>query len=264
MMRLNTMRGWCGTNVEPGDNWVLIDLKAPTVIRGFRSQGVMRGSNKIAFSSAIRIQYSNNLTDVFRDYTNPDGTPVEFRILEPSLSVLNFPMPIEAQYIKLKIQDYVVAPCLKLELVGCTRLDCVDINECSVNNGGCQQKCINSPGSYACSCNIGYELYVKNGTAGFIINEFESGERDGDVYQRNKTCVPVMCPNLQAPENGMVLSTKESYHFGDLVNFQCKFGYVMAGSASLLCTSTGAWNGTVPQCQCNFNLILIFLYTQYY
>ncbi|XP_050541159.1 sushi, von Willebrand factor type A, EGF and pentraxin domain-containing protein 1 [Daktulosphaira vitifoliae] len=249
MIRLNTMRGWCGTHVEPGDNWVMFDLRAPTVIRGFRSQGIMRGSNKFAFTSAIRIQYSNNLTDVFRDYANPDGTAVEFRISEPTLSVLNFPIPIEAQYIRLKIQDYVVAPCLKLELVGCTRLDCVDINECAINNGGCQQKCINNPGSYACSCNIGYELYVKNGTAGFSINEFETGERDGDVYQRNKTCVPIMCPTLVVPENGIILSTKDSYHFGDLVSFQCKFGYIMSGSSSLLCTSTGIWNGTVPQCQ---------------
>lgn len=39
-----------------------------------------------------------------KDYTNPDGTPVEFRILSPSLSVLNLPVPIEAQYIKFKIQ----------------------------------------------------------------------------------------------------------------------------------------------------------------
>ena len=39
-----------------------------------------------------------------KDYTNPDGTPVEFRILEPTLSVLNLPVPIEAQYVKFKIQ----------------------------------------------------------------------------------------------------------------------------------------------------------------
>lgn len=39
-----------------------------------------------------------------KDYTNPDGTPVEFRVLEPTLSVLNLPVPIEAQYIKFKIQ----------------------------------------------------------------------------------------------------------------------------------------------------------------
>ncbi|XP_075226178.1 sushi, von Willebrand factor type A, EGF and pentraxin domain-containing protein uif [Lycorma delicatula] len=249
MVRLNSPRGWCGNNIDPGSNWVLIDLKAPTIIRGFRTQSVARLDGNLAFTSAVRIQYTDNMTDVMKDYTNPDGTPVEFRILEPTLSVLNLPVPIEAQFIKFKIQDYVGTPCLRLEVMGCTRLECNDINECAYNNGGCDQKCINTPGNFTCGCNVGYELFLNNGTAGFTIDKSETGERDGDIFQRNKTCVPVMCPPLEDPENGVILSTKESYHFGDLVSFQCDFGYVMAGSASLLCTSGGAWNGTVPQCQ---------------
>ena len=48
---------------------------------------------------------------------------------------------------------------------------------------------------------------------------------------------------------------QDQFHFGDLVSFQCDFGYIMSGSASLLCTSGGIWNGTVPECQCkNFSL----------
>lgn len=50
---------------------------------------------------------------------------------------------------------------------------------------------------------------------------------------------------------------QEMYHFGNLVNFQCNFGYVMSGSATLLCTSSGAWNGTVPECHCK--LIAFYL-----
>lgn len=92
---------------------------------------------------------------------------------------------------------------------------------------------------------------MANGTAGFYIEGSESGERDGDTFQRNKSCVPIMCPMLSAPENGKLLSTKDKYHFGDLVKFQCDFGYVMAGSSSLMCTSSGSWNGSVPECQCN-------------
>ena len=84
----------------------------------------------------------------------------------------------------------------------------------------------------------------------------ESGERDGGTYQRNKTCVPIMCPPLEAPENGVILSTKEMFHFGDLVSFQCDFGYVMSGTASLLCNSGGVWNGSIPQCQCKCNLCI--------
>ena len=33
-----------------------------------------------------------------------------------------------------------------------------DINECSYNRGGCEQLCINFPGSYNCSCLEGYTL----------------------------------------------------------------------------------------------------------
>ena len=33
-----------------------------------------------------------------------------------------------------------------------------DIDECSSNNGGCAQVCTNTPGSYTCGCDPGYEL----------------------------------------------------------------------------------------------------------
>ena len=33
-----------------------------------------------------------------------------------------------------------------------------DIDECSVNNGGCNQTCTNSIGSYQCSCSSGFTL----------------------------------------------------------------------------------------------------------
>ena len=34
----------------------------------------------------------------------------------------------------------------------------VDINECNVNNGGCDQICNNTYGSYRCTCEEGYTL----------------------------------------------------------------------------------------------------------
>ena len=49
---------------------------------------------------------------------------------------------------------------------------------------------------------------MQNGTAGFSVAPSETGDRDGDIFQRGKTCVPVMCPKLQTPENGLTLSTK--------------------------------------------------------
>ena len=38
----------------------------------------------------------------------------------------------------------------------------IDNNECSTNNGGCEHNCINTPGSYSCSCNTGYSLDLDN------------------------------------------------------------------------------------------------------
>ena len=37
------------------------------------------------------------------------------------------------------------------------KLYTIDINECDTNNGGCEQDCINTIGSYQCQCREGYE-----------------------------------------------------------------------------------------------------------
>ena len=34
----------------------------------------------------------------------------------------------------------------------------IDINECETANGGCEQMCSNTIGSFACSCTVGYRL----------------------------------------------------------------------------------------------------------
>ena len=34
----------------------------------------------------------------------------------------------------------------------------VDINECEINSGGCDQNCTNTIGSFICNCVLGYEL----------------------------------------------------------------------------------------------------------
>ena len=34
----------------------------------------------------------------------------------------------------------------------------LDIDECLTNNGGCDQTCVNAPGSFDCKCKEGYEM----------------------------------------------------------------------------------------------------------
>ena len=35
---------------------------------------------------------------------------------------------------------------------------CLDVDECSINNGGCAQNCNNTLPGFECSCNVGYRL----------------------------------------------------------------------------------------------------------
>ena len=101
-LRLNSPLGWCGTSTVTGTqtgNWVTIDLNAPTVIRGVRTQGVRRHDGRLAFPTAIRLMYTNDLADKMREFRNVDNSPVEFRVLDgASMSVMNLPQPIEARY----------------------------------------------------------------------------------------------------------------------------------------------------------------------
>ena len=245
--------GWCGSIPRIGENWIQIDLKAPTVVKGFRIQPVSRlaGEATQAYPVTVRLQKTNDLSDLFRDYSDLSGRPVQFRLAPnggSGLSIVNLPIAFEARYVRLLVMEYVVAPCMKFELMGCSRQDCLDTNECSKNNGGCHQRCVNSAGSYSCQCNTGFDLYTRNGTAGFFIPESETGLKDGDVYQINKTCVPKQCPLLDSPKHGVMLTTKKDFHFGDLVRFRCNFGFTISGPSSLMCTSKGQWNGTVPEC----------------
>lgn len=39
-----------------------------------------------------------------------------------------------------------------------------DINECGLDKGGCDHKCVNKAGSYHCACEDGYALQSDNRT----------------------------------------------------------------------------------------------------
>ena len=37
-----------------------------------------------------------------------------------------------------------------------------DYNECTINNGGCDQRCVNTIPGYICECDLGYSLNSDN------------------------------------------------------------------------------------------------------
>lgn len=54
--------------------------------------------------------------------------PIQFRPNPDSrtgVAIVTLQQPLEARYIRVVVMEYIVAPCLKLELMGCSRQDCV-------------------------------------------------------------------------------------------------------------------------------------------
>ena len=48
----------------------------------------------------------------------------------------------------------------------------LDINECSISNGGCEEICTNTNGSFICSCHQGYMLRGDKRTCRGINNRY--------------------------------------------------------------------------------------------
>ena len=55
----------------------------------------------------------------------------------------------------------------------------IDDNECSTSNGGCQQTCINTAGSFHCDCRCGYSLNSNGRTCtGTIVEKSHWSKRE--------------------------------------------------------------------------------------
>ncbi|KAK7500671.1 hypothetical protein BaRGS_00008246, partial [Batillaria attramentaria] len=99
---------------------------------------------------------------------------------------------------------------------------CLDINECSFSNGGCDHECQNSPGSFTCACRPGYELH-----------------EDG------RTCVRELSPCQVVPRKRELAWLTP----GTVCSYKCKRGYKVTGDKYRTCRDNGTWSGQEAVCK---------------
>ncbi|XP_065087472.1 uncharacterized protein LOC135709178 [Ochlerotatus camptorhynchus] len=122
--------------------------------------------------------------------------------------------------------------------------DCQDTNECSQGNGGCQHHCINSDGSFYCSCKYGFKLDVDKHNC-LVLND-------------SLKLADVACPPLFPPRHGYLECSRPIDEISDgpnggrlkIINrpgsqciLKCPTGYRLEGKYSKICGTTGEWIG---------------------
>ncbi|XP_061566532.1 sushi, von Willebrand factor type A, EGF and pentraxin domain-containing protein 1 isoform X1 [Cololabis saira] len=101
---------------------------------------------------------------------------------------------------------------------------CLDVDECALGSDcDVHASCLNTDGSYTCTCIHPYTGDGKNCTE------------------------PVKCQNPGSPEFGH--REDSNFLMGSVVGFGCDHGYEMIGSSQLLCLESGTWDHPVPYCR---------------
>ncbi|KAL3876991.1 hypothetical protein ACJMK2_034758 [Sinanodonta woodiana] len=119
---------------------------------------------------------------------------------------------------------------------------CTDVNECQINNGGCEHICKNNNGSYSCNCQSGYHLYEAENITIF----------DGRALIPGKSCL-VSCPAVKI-KNGSIFANSsqaadQSFYYPTVVRILCDRGWVPDGEYTIHCQANGTWSANVTQCR---------------
>ncbi|KAK3593640.1 hypothetical protein CHS0354_025531 [Potamilus streckersoni] len=128
------------------------------------------------------------------------------------------------------------------QLVPGTTSHCADVNECLINNGGCEHICENYNGSYSCSCQNHYRLYEADNITIF----------DGRILVPGETCL-VSCPAVKI-KNGSIFANSSqaadhSFYYPTVVRILCIPGWVPDGEYTIQCQANGTWSSNVTQCK---------------
>ncbi|XP_065177824.1 uncharacterized protein LOC135808547 [Sycon ciliatum] len=65
---------------------------------------------------------------------------------------------------------------------------------------------------------------------------------------RPMRCVPIRCPDPEAPLNGGRAPAFAFFTAGDSVAYTCNLGYQMTGPSSRMCQDDGTWDQALPSC----------------
>uniref|UniRef100_A0AAF5DN89 Sushi, von Willebrand factor type A, EGF and pentraxin domain-containing protein 1 n=1 Tax=Strongyloides stercoralis TaxID=6248 RepID=A0AAF5DN89_STRER len=197
----------------------------------------------------IEVRVSGKISHKPKVYNFDNTTNILKLEKNSTKTIVNLKEAIQFKVFELYIHNHKTSDnCIYLELNGCDKTFCQDINECLINNGYCDHICINTIGGHECKCREGYDLFTFDGQNNLFVKEGETASNDLDVYRFNKTCVVKKCPPLSGPENGNVYVDKYDNSFGAIAFFQCNIGYYIVGKVKIGCQSDGTWNGTVPTC----------------
>ncbi|XP_076386443.1 uncharacterized protein LOC100882272 isoform X2 [Megachile rotundata] len=113
---------------------------------------------------------------------------------------------------------------------------CIDINECTVDNGGCTEVCENTDGSFFCACDGDEKALSSDGKSCVDIN--------------NVSCPPLnpegrgylMCSRMTTPKPWRG-RRKVTNRPGTKCFLKCPHGYQLRGEYELSCRSDGSWDG---------------------
>ncbi|XP_078049005.1 uncharacterized protein LOC144476208 isoform X1 [Augochlora pura] len=113
---------------------------------------------------------------------------------------------------------------------------CIDINECTIDNGGCMEVCENTDGGFFCGCDGDEKALSSDGKS--------------CVDLKNTTCPPLnpegrgylMC-SRSATAKSRRGRRRSSNRPGTNCFLKCPYGYQLHGEYELACRSDGTWDG---------------------